>query len=130
MPYVHTDSPDDTTKWFVERLSEQEAAHDGAALRRWARTVLGALPGGPVELVATSVEGCALAAVVAAQREAAPTRWRRLVLGRDERSSTDFAIVVVEPMRLGAGLHQAIAEALPDALVMSGFASERFAAAA
>lgn len=130
MPYPHREAYDGTTTWFTERVPEQEAAHDGAALRRWARVVLDALPPGPVELVATSVEGCAVAAVVAAQRGEGPTRWRRLVLGRNDGISPGFAIIVVEPVQLGTGLHEAIREALPDALILGGLASEAFAAAA
>lgn len=129
MENVHIES-DGTTGWFIERLSEQAAAHDGAALRRWSRMVLEALPPGPVILLATSVEGCALAAVVAAQRDEAPTRWDQLVLGRVDAIAADAAIVIVEPAQLGSGLHEAIAEALPHAQILTGFAAARFAAAA
>ena len=130
MPYAHEEATDATTTWFVERVSEQDAAHDGEALRRWSRAVLAELPRGPVDLVATSTEGCALAAVVAALRVDAPTRWRRLAFGREDGVPRDSAVVVVEPVELGGGLREAIARELPGAVIICGLAVREPAAAA
>jgi hypothetical protein len=109
-------------EWFADRLSEQAAAHDGDAMRASADCVLRLLPDGPIELVATSTEGCALAAVVAALRPEAPTRWRRLVFGRAVDTTPGFAVVVVEAVELGEGLREAIRQALPDAMIIAGVA--------
>lgn len=94
-------------------------------MRGWAKLVLAELPDGPIELLSTSTEGCALAAVVAATREAGPTRWRRLDLGLNDESTDGYRAVVVEAVELGAGLRAAISAALPDALVMSGIGLRR-----
>ena len=108
---------------FVDRLAEQEQAHDGGALREWAGTVLSELPSGPVELLATSTEGCALAAAVATLRaDSAPTRWSRLLLGRQQSVADGYTPVVVEPVELGSGLRDAITAAMPDAMIIGGLA--------
>lgn len=125
MPYMHSSSAGSTTAWFADRLVEQEAAHEGDTLRALADVVLAELPQGPVEVISTSTEGCALAAVVAALRDSAPTRWRQLHVGRDEAPADGYRPVVVEAVELGLGLRTAIEKALPGAVVISGLESRR-----
>lgn len=122
MPYLHAGEEDTTTRWFVDRLSEQEAGHDGQVMRAWAQQVLSRLPAGAVHVFATSLEGCALAAVVAALRTDGPTSWSRLVLGRDVDRPEHRAVVVLEPGELGDGLAAVISEVLPGSLVLAGIA--------
>ena len=99
----------------------QRVAREGKALRRWADAVLRRLPPGPVTLVATSVEGCALAAVVAAQRDE-PTTWDQLALGRPQPKCKG-TVVVVEPLRLGDGLLNTLRRTVPGAEVIQGLAA-------
>jgi hypothetical protein len=114
-------STDHATEWAAGRLTEQRAAHDGRALRRWADVVLRRLPSGPLVLASTSVEGCALAAVVAARRDE-PTTWEHLALGRPQ-PGRDSPVVVVEPLRLGHGTLTTLQRALPGAQVIQGLAA-------
>src|SRR4051794_3200163 len=130
MAYMHDSGQDEATRWFVDRLGEQEAAHDGHAMRTWARLVLQQLPAGPLELVSTSIEGCALAAVVAALREEGVTRWRHLVLGREGESSERHApAVVIEAVEIGPGFRAAIEQSLPGAIIISGVGRQPIAVA-
>src|SRR4051794_36663044 len=122
MAYSHR-SEDGILAWFDDRNQEQRDAHEGDALRRWAELVLPELPEGPLELVALSTEGCALAAVVAALRIDGPTSWRRLNLDRVREVARERALAVVEPVALGEGLRATLAELLPTATVYAGFAS-------
>jgi hypothetical protein len=122
MSYVdESQGAGDTTSWFAERLSEQQASHDGVALRRWADAVLPKLPSGPVALVSASVEGCVLSGVVAALRSE-PTTWQRLNLGRPEPQGPGI-FVVVEPARLSEGVLEFLRRVLPDALVLDAIAA-------
>lgn len=122
MAYLHSHAEVAPAAWFAERLAEQRSAHTGEALRVWATALMSEMPAGPVELLSTSTEGCALAAVIAALRESAPTRWRRLTLGRPYEATDGFTTVVVEAVELGSGLQAAIARSLPDAKIIAGVA--------
>jgi hypothetical protein len=65
-----------------------------------------------------SVEGCALAAVVASMRKD-ETTWEQIAVGRPqpEREGT---LVVVEPIRLAEGLLESLQQLLPNAFVIEG----------
>jgi hypothetical protein len=113
MSYVDaTSRPDPTTAWVAERVVQQRAAHDAHLLRACAEEVLGRLPRGPLTLLSTSVEGCALAAVVGALRPE-PTMWEQLALGRRSHPERRGAVAVVEVVRLGDGFLEALEAVLP-----------------
>jgi hypothetical protein len=109
------------TAWVADRLVEQRAAHDARLLRTWAEGVLSRLPAGRLTLLSTSVEGCALAAVIGALR-ADPTTWEQLALGRPQEDR-DGAVVVVEVVRLGDGLLEALDALLPGVPVIHDLAA-------
>lgn len=115
------------TQWAMARKEEQTAAHRGDRVRELACGVLDQLPQGPVTLVTTTAEGAALAGAVAVLRED-PTEWRVVHLGR--RSHVDGRVFVVEAVRLGEGVRQALVNAFPDAVIFDGFSAPRFARAA
>jgi len=119
---------DESSLWTEDRLAEQRAAHDGEALARWAALVLRQLPAGPISLLSLSVEGCALAAVVAASR-AEPTTWEHCTLQRPPVKNKG-AKVVVEAVRLGKGVREELENYLPDAPILDGFASTQGLSAA
>lgn len=128
MAYVDAEARETTTSWFAERLAEQRAAHSGATLNQWASEVLLELPSGPVTLLSLSVEGCALAAVVAASRQDA-TSWEQLALGRPHRELVGIP-VVLEPAQLAEGALRVLERTLPGAVVISGLATRQALAAA
>jgi hypothetical protein len=121
MTYCDGIRPDTATPWFAGRLSEQVRAHEGWALKNWATAVLQKLPPGRVALLSMSVEGCALAAVVASMRKD-ETTWEQIAVGRPqpERKRT---LVVVEPIRLAEGLLESLQQLLPNAFVIEGLAA-------
>jgi hypothetical protein len=107
---------DSVDRWFAERLVEQGATHDGAVVRHLAEAALAQLPEGAVTILSTSLEGCAVAAATAALRDE-PTRWARLVLGRDAPEH-DGSVIVLEAVTLGDGLRTSIRNMLPAATIM------------
>jgi hypothetical protein len=121
MSYLHAQPQRDITEeWFAARLDEQREAHEGPALRAWAEALLRELPDGPVDLVSTSDEGCAVAAVVAALHDTSPTRWRRIHLGRATASPDGYTTVVIEAVAVGDGLRASIRRSFPDACIFDG----------
>jgi hypothetical protein len=111
----------------MARKEEQAAAHRGERVRELARAVLDQLPRGPVSLITTTAEGAAVAGAVAVLRED-PTEWRVVHLGR--RLQIDGQVFVVEAVRLGDGVREALLGAFPDAIILDGRAMPRFARAA
>jgi hypothetical protein len=121
MAYSDLSRDDVATPWFAARRDEQRRAHAGDVLRDLAEYVYHRLPTGPVTLLSLSVEGCALAAVVATLRND-DTTWQQFALAgpHPERHGKT---VVVEPVLLGSGVLQSLKELLPDADVVHGIAS-------
>jgi hypothetical protein len=117
-----TGRPDVATAWVADRVMEQRAAHDARLLRTWAEGVLGRLPAGRLTLLSTSVEGCALAAVIGALRDE-PTTWEQLALGRPQEDRDGGGVVVVEVVRLGDGLLEALDALLPGVPVIHDLAA-------
>jgi hypothetical protein len=128
MSYTDEPETDPTTTWFASRRREQGLAHNGATLRAFAEVVLAQLPTGPLTLVALSVEGCALAAAVAALR-AQTTNWEQISLGR-KPANTDLPVVLVEPIELAPGLLTSFKRQLPRASVIHAIANGGTALAA
>jgi hypothetical protein len=102
---------------YGEAQQKMLEIHDGYALAEAAEEVLSQLPAGPVSLLATSVEGVALAAVCAARR-ADGTDWQRVDHGRRDRTLAHRP-VVVEPVDGGSGWRKAILRRHPDAVFVS-----------
>jgi hypothetical protein len=105
--------------WAFERKAEQDAAHNGEVLRAAARSCCEKLQAGPVTLLATSAEGVALAGAIVALR-ASPTHWRQVNLRAG--SPVDGPVAVVEMVRLGEGLRQALLAQYPEAQILDGHA--------
>lgn len=94
------------------------AVHSGEALDRAAQLLRRQLPPGPAVLLATSLEGVAVAAVCAAGRPEFATRWERLNLVVPVAVAPSERVVVVEPVDGGSGWQRTIARQYPDALFL------------
>jgi len=104
--------------WILGRAAEQRRAHDGSTLADLAAIARDQLPRAPLRLVSFSVEGCALAAVIASQRSSSSWEQATWDLVLDDRP-----LAVIEPVRLGDGVLEAIGQRWPDAIVIHGLAS-------
>src|SRR4051812_37449769 len=102
-----------TLAHFADGVAAMQRCHEGDTLRAHAGNLIRQLPPGPVDLVATTLEGAGLAAAVAALR-GEPTRWRqvRLTIPQDW---TDEVVFVVEPLELSAALKRSLRRRLPRA---------------
>ena len=94
-------------------LEAMEAVHGSGALRAAAEQVLEQLPSGGMTLVATSIEGAAIAASCAAMSPRKGLTWRFVNL----ISQPDFSepVVVVEPTDPGSGWRSDVLTRLPQA---------------
>src|SRR3712207_1449644 len=86
---------------------------EGPAMRNHADWILCCLPSGPIDLIATTGEGAALAAVVAASRTE-PTSWRRVRLTLS-RTRDESRVYVVEPYATGEGWRKTVLSRFPSA---------------
>ena len=89
--------------------------HGGVELARAVDLVLPQLPAGELTLVATSIEGTALAAACAMRRAPLPTYWARLDVHRLARQELAGRVIVIEPVSAGNGWRRTIERRLPDA---------------
>lgn len=99
---------------YIERQEQMRTLRNGRLLKNASEAVLSQLPPGELTLVSTSMEGAALAAVCASQRQS-PTRWLFLELAHGLPVDTSGGVVVVEPIDVGSGWRAAVLHALPGA---------------
>lgn len=100
---------------YAQGALEMRSMHDASLLRRAAESVLPRLPDGPLVLLASSEEGCALAAVCAALRADTRTSWERVSFGVPTQARTGANFVVIEPIDAGEGWRRAVLYKYPGA---------------
>lgn len=108
-------SRDSIADEYARGVARMRTFHDGGVMLEAAQSVLAALPPAPVCLLSTSLEGTALAAVVAAIRRDQKTCWERVTFNRPAPVPHGYHAVVVEPEDGGDGWRQALEDRYPGA---------------
>jgi hypothetical protein len=103
---------------YAEGLAAMAMFHSPAILRRAAEEVLERLPGGPVSIVSTSIEGAALAAVCSILAEQQVSGWHMIDIAFPLRAELEKQVVVVEPIDPGAGWRNLLLKRLPGAQIV------------
>lgn len=103
---------------YASTLQDMREVHGGTALRHAADLLRQQLPAGRLVLLATSIEGVAIAAACAAERAPLPTRWERLSLVVPAVLESDEVPVVIEPADGGTGWRRTIERQYPNALFL------------
>src|SRR5437868_4968211 len=96
-------------------LAQAERLHLGDEIRLTALAILEGLPRRNVVLVATSIEGAALAAVCSALAPERNLVWRLVNLIRSGEPELDTEVMVIEPADPGIGWRDAIMRRYPGA---------------